>query len=97
MSGFKSKKNEKDDLRTFNGPTPSPPCSCNTHAAANKTTSKPPLPISSGQPIEPNPSHLRETLIVGVQVVAKISRRVKSAHVHNTDSLAGIGALGHNS
>jgi hypothetical protein len=65
----------------------------NKHAA---TTSKPTLSISSSQPIEPNAGHLREPLIVRVEVVAEISRRVESAHVHNTNSLASVGALGNN-
>jgi hypothetical protein len=31
-----------------------------------------------------------------VQVIAQISRRVQSAHIHNADSLPSIRALGHN-
>jgi len=58
--------------------------------------SKPALAVGSSQPVEPNASHLREPLIVRVKVIAQISRRVQSAHIHDADSLPSIGALGHN-
>lgn len=65
-------------------------------AKGTKQDSEPATSVRGSQPIEPNASHLRETLVIGVQVIAQISRRVKSAHIHNADFLPSISALSNN-
>jgi hypothetical protein len=88
---WKSKANEKDEpLRTKTSVLQL--CKKSTQ----QDLSKPSLPVGSSQPIEPNPSHLREALVVGVQVVAQICRGIERAHVHYADPLACIGSLGNN-
>lgn len=42
-------------------------------AKGTKQDSEPATSVRGSQPIEPNASHLRETLVIGVQVIAQIS------------------------
>jgi hypothetical protein len=71
-------------------------CSAVLHKGTQQDPSKPALPVGSSQSVEPNTSHLGETLVIGMKVIAQIGRRVECAHIDNADSLPSIRTLGHN-
>ena len=93
LSGFGVRKNKKIEWKFLRGEYLC--CACSLTKGISPD-SKPTTPVRCAKPVEPNPSHLRETLVVGVEVIAQVGRRVESAHVHDGDFLPGVGALGDN-